>query len=95
MAQLILDNIDPEIVEKLQVRAKRLGTTPEEEASRLLQDQLRAEPGAIAGADPRFEKRGGFLVFTGAIGADDIPDHRALREERVDSLLKGAGEGRL
>jgi hypothetical protein len=37
----------------------------------------------------------GVLVFTGAIAADEIPDHRTLREARVDSLLKGVREGRL
>lgn len=84
-------------------QAERLGTTPEEEASRLLRERLRAEPdGELPvtgaddlGSDPRFLRQHGFLVFTGAIVADEIPDHRALREERIDSLLRGVGEGRL
>ncbi|AUX44932.1 uncharacterized protein SOCE26_064020 [Sorangium cellulosum] len=102
MARLVLDNLEPDIVEKLELRAKRLGTTPEKEASRLLGEGLRAEPeperdhedGAQADgteADPRFVRRHGFLMFTGEIAAEDVPDHRALRDERVDSLLKGAG----
>ncbi|WP_437807062.1 hypothetical protein [Sorangium sp. So ce1078] len=106
MAQLVLDNLEPEIVEKLELRAKRLGTTPEKEASRLLRERLRAEPelnsadardsGAReAGLDPRFVRRHGFLVFNGEIAAEDIPDHRSARDERIDSLLKGSGEGRL
>ncbi|WP_437923808.1 hypothetical protein WMF37_32945 [Sorangium sp. So ce291] len=106
MAQLILDNLEPEIVETLELRAKRLGTTPEKEASRLLRERLRAEPelmladeGGVPadeeGTDPRFVRRHGFLVFTAEVAAEDIADHRADREARIDSLLKGAGEGRL
>ena len=84
-------------------RAKRLGTTPEEEASRLLRERLRAEPDRDvsapgtdeAGPDPRFVRRHGFLIFTGTVATEEIPDHRALREERVDSLLKGVDECRL
>jgi plasmid stability protein len=103
MAQLVLNDIDPETAEKLERRAKRLGTTPEEEASRLLRERLHAEPdrdvsateAGEAGPDPRFVRRHGFLIFTGAVATDEIPDHRALREERVDSLLKGVDEGRL
>lgn len=44
MAQLVLKDIDTETAEKLDLRAKRLGTTPEEEASRLLREGLHAEP---------------------------------------------------
>lgn len=44
MAQLVLKNIDAETAEKLEMRAKRLGTTPEEEAAQLLRERLRAEP---------------------------------------------------
>jgi plasmid stability protein len=103
MAQLVLNDIDVETVEKLEQRAKRLGTTPEEEASRLLRDRLRAEPGhELAstgtdeeGSDPRFVRQHGFLVFTGTLASEEIPDYRALREERVDSLLKSIDEGRL
>jgi hypothetical protein len=40
-------------------------------------------------SDPRFVRQHGFLIFTGAVAAEEIPDHRALREERVDSLLEG------
>lgn len=43
MAQLVLKDIDTETAEKLDLRAKRLGTTPEEEASRLLRERLHAE----------------------------------------------------
>ncbi len=102
MAQLLLTDIDVETAEKLARRAKRLGTTPEEEATRLLCDRLRAEPSGEQPAaatdevsvDPRFERPHGFLVFTGTIATDAIPDHRALREERVASCLKDADEGR-
>ncbi len=104
MALLVLSNIDPETTEKLERRAKRLGTTPEEEASRLLRERLRSEPSpdvAVADdaneatPDPRFKRSQGFLVFMGAVAPEVIPDHRALREDRVDSLLGGVGEGRL
>jgi len=103
MAQLVLNDIDKETAEKLERRAKRLGTTPEEEASRLLRDRLRVEPGREVtaaggeeeGSDPRFVRQHGLLVFTGKVAAEEIPDHRALREERVDLLLKGVDESRL
>ena len=103
MAKLVLNDIDQETAEKLEQRAKRLGTTPEEEASRLLRERLHAEPDRDVsatgtdetGPDPRFVRRHGFLIFTGAVATEEIPDHRALREERVDSLLKGVDEGRL
>jgi plasmid stability protein len=104
MAQLILSNLDPEILEKLELRAKRLGTTSQSEASRLLRETLRAETESGSARaetdgnepiDSRFVRREGFLVFTGAVAPDDVPDHRTLREERVESLLKGADEGRV
>ncbi len=38
--------------------------------------------------DPRFVRHEGSLVFTGAVATEDIPDHRTLREERIESLLK-------
>lgn len=105
MAQLVLDNLEPEIVEKLEFRARRLGTTPEKEASRLLRERLRAEPdpdiaegrdagASEAGSDPRFVRRHGFLVFNGKIATEDIPDHRSARDERIDEIVKGSGEGR-
>lgn len=46
------------------------------------------------GVDPRFVRLHGFLVFTGALATEEIPDHRALREERVDSLPTGGEERR-
>ncbi|MEO7328041.1 MAG: hypothetical protein ABI193_05655 [Minicystis sp.] len=103
MAQLVLNNIDVETAEKLDRRAKRLGTTPEDEAARLLRERLRSEPDCEVAApsaqqessDPRFVRRHGFLVFTGAIVNEEIPDHRAIREERIDALLKAADEDRL
>jgi plasmid stability protein len=59
MAQLVLKDIDTETAEKLDLRAKRLGTTPEEEASRLLRERL------LHAADPCFalerEKEGGLM----------------------------------
>ena len=58
MRQLILNNIDVETAERLELRAKRLGTTPEEEASRLLRERLRMEREVVVsdeiGVDPRF-----------------------------------------
>ena len=86
MAQLVLNDIDAETAEKLERRAKRLGTTPEEEACRLLRASLRAEPGHELtatgadeeGPDPRFVRQHGFLVFTGAVAIEEIPAHRAL-----------------
>ena len=98
MARPILNHINVETAEALERRAKRLGTTLEEEAPRLLRDRLRAETEGepesasadAAASDLRFVRQDGFLVFTGVIATEEIPDHRALREERVDSLRKGA-----
>jgi hypothetical protein len=95
MARLILENVEPEILEALELRAKRLGTTPAREASRLLGERLRpasvpATPAPEAGVDARFVRDGGLLVFTGAIAAEDIPDHRTLRDDRIDGLLREA-----
>lgn len=150
MAQLVLKNIDAETAEKLEIRAKRLGTTPEEEAAQLLRERLRLEPqreletknsaaaktpaivttankldpemmsklAALEGelfnqredvnkktrddeeiehsvADTRFVRKYGFLVFTGAVTTEEIPDHRVLRDERIAALLEGTDEGRV
>jgi hypothetical protein len=110
MAQLILDDVDPDLVHRLEQRAQRRGTTIQLEVVTLLQENLRDEsaapPESSGGEeqrsptseepapDPRFTREFGFLVFTGPISPDAIPDHRALREERIDSLLKECGEGR-
>jgi len=152
MARLVLKNLDAETAEKLELRAKRLGTTPEEEAAKLLRERLRGEPqhepvptgtaAAITPAlvtmaseidpqtaadlaaleassveqqeqakkktsdaediqhldadrDSRFVRKHGFLVFVGAVKAEEIPDHRVLRDERLDALLEGIHEGRV
>ncbi len=99
MRQLILNNIDVETAERLELRAKRLGTTPEEEASRLLRERLRTEQEVVAsdegGVDPRFVEAHGLLVFTGMLATDDVPDHRELRDERSDAMLKVFDEGRV
>lgn len=83
MRQLILNNIDVETAERLEVRAKRLGTTPEEEASRLLRERLRmdqdVEGANESGVDPRFVKAHGLLVFTGILAAEDVTLEDAQR----------------
>lgn len=57
-----------------------------------------SEPAATGtedeGADPRFVRQHGILVFVGAVATEEIPDHRVLREERVDSLLTSEKAGR-
>lgn len=98
MAQLVLKNIDAETVEKLEMRAKRLGTTPEEEAAQLLRDRLRAEPHrepATTTSVAAVKRKHGFLVFVGAVKTEEIPDHRVLRDERIVALLERADEGRV
>jgi plasmid stability protein len=103
MAQLLLADIDPETVQRLELRAKRLGTTVQAEAVRLLRERLEAEAGQPANVqplcqeqeDPRFVEDHGFLVFVGDVAPEAIPDHRALREEHVDSLLNGTDARRL
>ena len=102
MAQLILNDIDQETAEKLEQRAKRLGTTPEEEASRLLRERLRAEPDRDvsatgtdeAGLDPRFVRSHGFLIFTGAVATEEIvPTHLAEDSPRSDQGYPGPIRG--
>jgi hypothetical protein len=101
MSQLVLD-IDADIADKLELRAKRLGTTPQREASRLIRERLEAEPvrSAAEGAeeavlDPRFVRDHGFLIFVGELSPDEIPDHRMIQDERIDALVKDAGAGRV
>jgi hypothetical protein len=48
MVWLVLDSIDAEILQKLEHRAKRLGTTAQAVASRLLRDGLREETVGVA-----------------------------------------------
>jgi plasmid stability protein len=103
MPQLLLADIDPETVQKLELRAKRLGTTVQAEAVRILRERLEADalqPANVQTAfqqeeDPRFVEDQGFLIFVGDVAPDATPDHRALREERVDSLLDGIDARRL
>lgn len=103
MAQLLLADIDPETVQKLELRAKRLGTTVQAEATRLLRERLDADAvqpanvqtGCAQEEDPRFVEDHGFLLFVGDVAPEAIPDHRALREERVDALLDGTDARRL
>jgi hypothetical protein len=45
-------------------------------------------------ADQRFVRGDGFLLFTGSVATEDVPDHRLLREERIDALMNGTDEGR-
>ena len=99
MAQLLLQDIDAETTEKLEKRAKLLGTTPAEAALRLLREHLRSEPDEVGASandtsDPRFVPSHGILVFTGALMNSAMPDHRELREERTNLLLGNIDEGR-
>jgi len=103
MAQIILNDVDPDTLKRLELRAKRLGTTVEEVASRLLagafaeaRDSEGAggsgepdEPIEPPGVDPRFVEENGFLVFAGELPPDALTDHRSLRDERIEALLRG------
>jgi hypothetical protein len=40
-----------------------------------------------AGLDPRFIRDHGFLIFTGEVSPEAIPDHRTLQDERIDALV--------
>jgi hypothetical protein len=40
--------------------------------------------------DPRFVRKNGVWVFTGQLDPSLIPDHREIREERLDSFVKAA-----
>jgi hypothetical protein len=102
MTQIVLD-IDPDLANRLELRAKRLGTTVQREASRLIRERLEAEPAVPSGTggaeeavlDPRFVQDHGFLIFAGEVSPDAIPDHRTLQDERIDTLVKDACAGRL
>ncbi len=99
----ILVDLSPDIAEKLELRAKRLGSSLQREASRLIRERLDAEPSqppdaGIAGEaelDPRFVRDHGFLVFTGEVPPDAIPDHRAIQDERILALVNDAGARRV
>lgn len=108
MTTLALHDIEPELLEELTRRAQRLGTSVEREALRVLREHLAqlvpaapvperqseaaSEPRLID--DTRFIKANGFWVFTGTIDGGLTPDHRDLRETRLDSFVKAAlGEG--
>jgi hypothetical protein len=102
MTQILVD-IDPDIAERLEQRAKRRGSTVQREASRLIQEQLEAEASDPSGTrsqeeaalDPRFVRDHGFLIFTGEVSPDAIPDHRAIQDERMQALVSSADAGRL
>jgi hypothetical protein len=103
MARIILNDVDPETMKGLELRAKRLGTTVEEVAFRLLAGVLaeaRGSEGAEGCGEPnealdsptvdsRFIEKNGFLVFAGELPPDAVTDHRALRDERIEALLRG------
>ncbi len=97
MAKLVLEDVAAEVIQGLERRAKRLGTTMHDEASRLLSKSLREEGGTVEHAvvatksrpsDTRFIRKDGILVFTGELPAADDVDHRQVREQRIDSFLK-------
>jgi hypothetical protein len=94
MTQIVLD---PDLADELARRAERLGTTVQREASRILRERLEAESEARAekkleeaGVDPRFVHDHGFLVFTGELPPEEIPDQRTLQDERIDRIVKDA-----
>lgn len=49
-----------------------------------------APAGQTLDEDPRFVRQHGLWVFTGVIDPSLIPDHRDLREERIESLVKAS-----
>lgn len=94
--------IDPDIIEKFAARAKRLGTTQDNEISRALREWLATQermtpdesmPAPEAAGWHLIEEHG-FLVLEGEVATDAIPDHRDLREQRIDELVRRSfGEG--
>lgn len=101
MAQIILNDVDPDTMKRLELRAKRLGTTVEEVASRLLAGTFAEDSEGAGGSgdldetieppgvDPRFVEKNGFLVFAGELPPDALTDHRSLRDEHIEALLRG------
>jgi|HubBroStandDraft_6_1064221.scaffolds.fasta_scaffold318727_3 hypothetical protein len=59
-------------------------------APRVSERDARAAEEAEAELDPRFVRRHGFLIFTGEVSPDAIPDHRAIQDERIDALVADA-----
>jgi len=98
VASLVLQDVPTGLLERLELRAKKLGVTPSEEALHLLRASLLgggagaapAEPGV--GADELLEERGGLLVFTGRLDPASIPSVDEVREQRIEDLIRGGDE---
>jgi hypothetical protein len=86
MAQLVLTNLPPAVVAKLEERARDTNTTVDDLAGRLLARAVEEEGvGWTIGSD-------GWPLYTGAIDSA-VLDHRAAREERIDQFVREALEG--
>lgn len=99
MASLVLQDVPSNLLERLELRAKKLGVTPSEEALRLLRASLAEGGQPVAGVEPvreageLLEERNGLLVFTGELDPTIVPDVLEVREERIDDLVRGHDEG--
>ena len=94
--------LEPDILEKFAARAKRLGTTQDNEISRALREWLATQEPmppdepirAPEAASWHLIEEHGFLVLEGELAADAIPDHRDLREQQIGELVRRSfGEG--
>lgn len=90
MAKLVLRDLDPEVLGRLERRAKTLGMDLQSAAAHLLQSALAngeptdavAEPEEPVRPDECLVLEDGLLVYTGSVSSADL-DHRTLREERA------------
>jgi hypothetical protein len=85
MAQLVLTGLPPDAFAKLEERARTLGLSTPEIAERLLLRALEEDEVWTTGTDR-------LPLYTGPIDPSTF-DHRVVREERIEHLMRGFGEG--
>lgn len=85
MARLVLTNLPPAVVAKLEERARDTNTTVDDLAGRLLARAIEKESYWITDSD-------GWPLYVGPTEGVDL-DHRTVREERMEALSRGALEG--
>jgi len=93
MAQLVLKDLDPEVLGRLERRAKRLGLDLETAAARLLEHALaNGEPTEVDAeleepvrTDESLAIEDGLLVYTGSVSSADLDHRPSERSELVGS----------
>lgn len=83
--QVVLSGLPPTAMAKLEERARTLGMSIPQFAERLLLRALEEDEVWTTGSDD-------LPLYKGPVSATML-DHRAARDERMNQLLRGAGEG--